>query len=150
MSMGNLSAKNFRIGNIVKAKTTSDEFNIVKEIGFSDEQRGYYLRLETVNHGVWLEHNGENLILGIPITEKWLVNLGFEKDNNGSYWIDLQTHYLELIPSNGYWYPTYVQVPEMSHEPDQRVSTNRIEFVHELQNLFFAITGSELEFKTDV
>jgi hypothetical protein len=71
------------------------------------------------------------------------------KDHNGNYWIDLQTHYLELMPSNGYWYPVYAQVPEMSHEDEQRVSTNRIEFVHEMQNLFFAITGRELEMKVE-
>lgn len=84
---------------------------------------------------------------GVEITDDWLVDFGFKKDNKGNYWVDLQTHYLELMPSNGHWYPTYAQVPEMSHEDEQRVSINRIEFVHELQNLFFVLTGRELEAK---
>jgi len=81
----------------------------------------------------------------IPLTEEWLRQFGFLKDDDGNYWIDLQTHYLELVPSRGYLYPTYVQVPEMSYEDEQRVIINRIEFVHELQNLYFALRGEELE-----
>ena len=55
MSMENLSSKSLRIGNFVKAITTNNEFDIVKEIGFSDDERGYYLRLENINHGVWID-----------------------------------------------------------------------------------------------
>lgn len=81
----------------------------------------------------------------VRLSQNWLNDFGFVKDNNGNYWIDLQTHYLELTHANGYWHPVICQVPEMSHEDEQRVSMNRIEFVYELQNLFFAITGKELE-----
>lgn len=101
---------------------------------------------------IWLE---KKLLLsncvrcGLKISIPHLTGFGFVKDDNGNYCIDLHTHYLELMPSNAYWHPTYVQVPEMSHEDEQRVSTNRIEFVHELQNLFFALTGRELEMKIE-
>lgn len=81
----------------------------------------------------------------ISLTEEWLLKFGFIKDDNGNYWIDLQTHYLELVSSNEHYYPVYVQVPEMSHEEEQRVSMNRIVYVHQLQNLYFALTGKELE-----
>lgn len=78
------------------------------------------------------------------LTKEYLIGVGFTKDNNNNYWKDLQTHYLELMPLNGYWYPVYAQLPEMSHETEQRVTINRIKFVHELQNLFFVLTGNEL------
>jgi len=81
----------------------------------------------------------------IPLTVDRLKRFGFVKDDDGNYRIDLQTHYLELVPSNGYWYPAYIQVPEMSYQDEQRVGTNRIEFVHQLQNLYFALTGEELK-----
>lgn len=105
---------------------------------------------EGVTHHIMWGHVYADMIEPIPLTEEILLKCGFIKDNNGNYWIDLQTHYLELMPSNGYWYPVYVQTPEMSHQDEQRVSINRIQYVHELQNLFFAITGTELELKKDV
>lgn len=80
----------------------------------------------------------------IPLTEDWFNKFGFIKDNNGSYWVNLQTHYLSLIPSYGFWYPTYAELPEMSHEDEQMVNLNTIEFIHQLQNLYFALTGKEL------
>jgi len=103
------------------------------------------LRLQNTGQGSEINRVRHGLKISIP----HLTGFGFIKDNNGSYWIDLQTHYLELIPSEGYWYPVYAVVPEMSHEDEQRVNTNRIQFVHELQNLFFALTGNELEMKVD-
>ena len=86
-------------------------------------------------------------IEAITLTEEWLVMLGFVKDGNGNHWINLQTHYLEFIYSIGYFYPVYAQIPEMSHEDEQRVSLNRIQSVHQLQNLYFALTGEELKLK---
>jgi hypothetical protein len=124
-----MEAKNFRIGNWIR---THKEEQIVDVLCDS---------INTYSHECMTYDN----VGFIEITNDWLIDFGFMKDNNGNYWIDLQTHYLELMPSNGYWYPVYAQVPEMSHEDDQCVSLNRIQYVHELQNLFFALTGNELE-----
>lgn len=130
-----MEAKNFRIGNWISTEKGDKQVESIDETGIID--------VETIDHDGFYYYNYQP----IPISPEWLKRFGFVKDNNGNYWIDLQTHYLELMPSNGYWYPVYAQVPEMSHEDEQRVSTNRIEFVHELQNLFFALTGNELEMK---
>ena len=81
-------------------------------------------------------------IEGIPIVEKWLV--GFKKDRYGNPWICLETHYLELTVVGKYFYPVYVESAEMSAETEQRVSLNRIEFLHELQNLFYILRQEEL------
>ena len=120
-----MEAKNFRIGNLV------------------EETKGHTHKIER------LDKQSKRVRYGLKISIPYITGFGFVKDNNGNYWIDLQTHYLELVPSNGYWYPIYAQVSEMSHEEEQRVSTKRIEFVHELQNLFFALTGTELEMKIE-
>ena len=130
-----LEAKDLRIGNFVKARTTDDEFNIVKEISFSDNQRGYYLRLENINHGVWLEHNGDNLILGVPLTEEWLLKFGFEK---GFYY---EKGFLKL--SNGQKRTLVRYVISDS----ESVSIASIIYVHQLQNLYHALTGEELTIK---
>jgi hypothetical protein len=72
----------------------------------------------------------------IPITEEWLIKFGFEKN---SYWfkddnmlrfglIDNKLHCSIGNDENGFLY-------------------NRINYIHQLQNLYFALTGQELEFK---
>ena len=81
----------------------------------------------------------------IKLNKEWLTKLGFVKDDNASYWIDLQSHYLELVQHDNRWTPIYAQVPELSNEDEQRVSMSNIEHVHQLQNLYFALTGKELK-----
>lgn len=120
-----MEAKNFRIGNLV------------------EEPKGCTHKIERV------DILSKRVRHGLKISIPHLTGFGFVKDDNGNYWMDLQTHYIELTPSNGYWCPIYAQLPEMSHEDEQRVSINRIQFIHELQNLFFALTGTELEMKID-
>ena len=84
----------------------------------------------------------------IPLTDEIILKCGFIKDTNGTLWLDLTTHYIELVSSNdGYFYPIIAKLPEVSSEIEQRVSINRIKHVHELQNLYFALTGKELEIK---
>ena len=74
----------------------------------------------------------------VPLTEEWLVKLGF-RGWEDSYPIDLPDGFLEIeddfsygIKSSekadtlGFWYADAVQ------------------YVHELQNLYFALTGEEL------
>lgn len=82
----------------------------------------------------------------IPLDEEWLSRCIFKLDDNGSWWVDLQTHYLELIPSaDGYFYPVYAQLPELSSEEEQRLGLHRIKYLHELQNLFYTLRHEEME-----
>ena len=83
----------------------------------------------------------------IPLTEEILLKFGFEKDENEIFHIDLFTHYLELMYSMDCYYPIYIQKAQMSSENEQRIGLNNLEFVHQLQNLYFALTGEELTFK---
>lgn len=79
----------------------------------------------------------------IPITEEWLLELGFEKEHNTGtpdeyYWkgkgMSL-THELELSSSDRY----YESMPVDNSIP--------LKYVHQLQNLYFALTGEELKIK---
>ena len=79
----------------------------------------------------WLDHKGDNYITSknrlreykpIPLTEEWLVKLKMEHNEsltkgNGTYWFTLIT----------------------PHTP--------ITYVHQLQNLYHALTGEELTIK---
>jgi hypothetical protein len=74
----------------------------------------------------------------IPLTEDWLVRFGFEKIEEEEFEIELLSnrisvnisHWTYQIGYSIYW-------------------TNEIEIqhVHQLQNLYFALTGEELELK---
>jgi hypothetical protein len=64
----------------------------------------------------------------IPLTEEWLIKLGAKKDK-----ID-NTYYLpelEIMLPNFFRYKTSM--------------ISRIDYVHQLQNLYFALTGEELK-----
>ena len=94
----------------------------------------------------WCEEKNENfneVHKGIDITTTILVMSGFTEDNNGSFWYNLQTHYLEIIVGADGFYPIYAQLPELSSEAEQRVGLQRVRFIHELENLFFVLTGQE-------
>ena len=68
----------------------------------------------------------------IPITEEWLERFGFnglsKEDSNG----------FELIYNNVIGYRLSIQGQYQYKE---------IKYIHELQNLYFALTGKELELK---
>jgi hypothetical protein len=97
----------------------------------------------------WCEEKNENfneVYKGIELNKTILVMSGFTEDNHNRFtvWKDLQTHYLEFIVMPDGFYPMYTQLPELSLEEEQRVALNRIKYVHELENLFFVLTGKEL------
>ena len=97
----------------------------------------------------WCDEKNENfnqVHKGIPITETILGanNFVFDGTNTGNWWMNLQTHYLEMISAADGWYPLYAQVPEFSSEAEQRVVLQMIKYIHELENLFFVLTGKEL------
>lgn len=82
----------------------------------------------------------------IKLNIYWFNKFGFEL---------LVTHYvlysedgtssITLTESaDGYYYPSFTQMPELSSQSEQIVFLKRIEFVHELQNLVYSLIGQEL------
>jgi hypothetical protein len=84
----------------------------------------------------------------IPLTQDHFKRAGC-KDDNGTFWFDRLDHYIDFIYSLGSYYPSYVMLPEMSCEEEQRVCLKSIDFLHELQNLMFTLEGVELVFSTE-
>lgn len=80
---------------------------------------------------------------GIPLTEEWLVKFGFSFSNNDKYkwWkgkgrgMSLFKGLTESTKDWFYYFDTYSN------------RGKRIKSVHQLQNLYFALTGEELELK---
>ena len=72
-------------------------------------------------------------VTGIPINEEWLKKLGGKAENH----IKGETQY----SLNGY-IDVYCYEGKFTFEP----TSTRINYVHELQNIYFALTGKELEY----
>lgn len=122
--MGNLSTREFSIGNLY-----TDIDNQLSEMS------GYEIYQMSV------KENTDNLDINeykpIALTEDWLLKFGFEK---------IDYHRYKIKPSKFDWYYTY-----STHDnafrfyiEDTIVCLNVIFYVHQLQNLYFALTGQEL------
>lgn len=92
---------------------------------------------------------------GLPITEEMLLKAGFEK-TGVSFFIAIEaTHAiqesLEMSPNNdadGLWYVYMRQGDNKErdkyHLHDLVLLTNKLMYINQLQNLYFALTGKEL------
>lgn len=86
----------------------------------------------------------------IELTEEWMMKFGFEREDTGSvsaqFNIGLNpvTHdYLfSLI-----WFKDYKNDYELKGFPFYRNGHFTLKYVHQLQNLYFALTGEELTIK---
>ncbi|MDM8174813.1 hypothetical protein QT327_10670 [Olivibacter sp. 47] len=107
-----------RLGNLLNATKVSDTIQ-VKVKGIEKKT----IRTAIFNISV------ENLH-GIPLTEEWLIKLGFH-EIFGVYAVYGREINLKL--SDGYW---------EAYFKGKYVSV--INHVHQLQNLFYALTGQEL------
>ena len=129
--------KNF---NIMKTKLKAQDLrngNLVKTNKFScNEEEGTFLKVLAVGLDVdFTNGTTQNFIgiEGIPITEKNLKDLGFKWKNHG-----LRLNNL-CIRQEGNSYVFYLSNESFNFKI-------KLEYVHQIQNLYFALTRQELEF----
>jgi hypothetical protein len=119
-----MKATELRIGNLVyKYYPSGIEIEAVNEIN------SYFV------NGI-----GISAIEPIPLTEEWLVKFGFEeeKDNDGVFGFKLKN----------FWYINEYQFRLSNFiDTESMVIDNKIHHIHQLQNLYFALTGEELTIK---
>lgn len=90
----------------------------------------------------------------IPLTEKWLIDFGFSEVFDKNRWFEddkvyeskskiLQLNLLSSPLSKIIQYDAYIKI---NYHPPSACSynTRTIKHVHQLQNLYFALTGEEL------
>lgn len=82
-----------------------------------------------------------NEIEPILLTEEWLLRFGFEKDYN-SWILKINGGRIAIIPQADY-YNFAIWSGLGMH--DDYAFISQIKFVHQLQNLYFALTGNELK-----
>jgi hypothetical protein len=106
----------------------ANELRIGNWVEHNQPKTGYYTTVQKSTFSV----NVEKLFKPIPLTEEWLLKFGFEKtDSHGDfeYLIDRYSYF------RGSFYIA---------DCDECGESVEIQYVHQLQNLYFALTGEEL------
>ena len=86
---------------------------------------------------VWIAER--SWVKPIPLTEEWLLNFGFLKDLENDIFLNINA-YAFL-----YWQNNRVELLDN----DNNFMISHCDYVHQLQNLYFALTGKELTFKSE-
>lgn len=123
-----------RIGNYVTYYANETPFKIKTIVSENDDWSGGGFVECSNNHRI-----GLGGLKPIPLTEQWLLDFGFHKNSNSELSLDVISFlnlkcYLNLSESFG----------DISHELEH------IKSVHQLQNLYFALTGKELTINAEV
>jgi hypothetical protein len=140
-----MKAQELRLGNLVAAEVNGEWNDCVGVYDLNeDELNGFksYLRQAA----------------GIPLTEEWLLKFGFIKGEYADFWSinvlrddeDKSHLYLYAHLYKGEMYEFGLcsgEKEEFNHLENERAYVLKIEYVHQLQNLYFALTGEELTLK---
>ena len=78
----------------------------------------------------------------IELTEEWLIKFGFQKRTKVR---DSVQYYIGLNPITHDWLFDIMWL-KGSDAPFYRNGFHKIKYVHQLQNLYFALTGEELKY----
>ena len=119
-----IQANELRVGNLLNYDTAEGDV-VTATIGWQ------YIQWATE------DPKGFNLVHSpIPLTEKWLIKFGFKDDKANGFSKD--SIHLEYIEQVGYVF--FIN-------GDVKGASITIEYVHQLQNLYFALRGQELTIK---
>jgi hypothetical protein len=127
--MANLKASELRIGNLVEyyIEDSLDPRKAWWEINIIDADDIKYLS----------ENSDCEDYRPIPLTEEWLEKFGFEEDET---YISDQNPFLDYLKDE-----LRISMPYFIFEYGDNGHPH-IKHVHQLQNLYFALTGEELTF----
>lgn len=147
-----MEAKELRIGNWVHHKAKWSYLNDVeplKEFDFQFTQHDFYADAECTL-------SIENDLEPIPLTEQWLLGFGFELydyepdiDSEDDF---IYKDYKKTLLGKQFYY-TICECPNNEWDFGIKVSwaeqvmlSSSMKYVHQLQNLYYALTGKELVF----
>lgn len=118
--MKELSSQELRIGNYVEYGGVVNKVYLLSHI---------YFQVESTDIPIF-KANKNRAARPIPLTEEWLLKLGFVKHHKyGYFYID---SFIIDLDMNGQFYMCDIDIHIV------------LKHVHQLQNLYFACTGEEL------
>lgn len=127
-----MEAKELRIGNYVKCLSAERQLIGITKRNGHNETSVHYAEFSGLSMAFKLIH-----LNPIPLTEEWLIKLGFEGNED---------YVQELV----YEYHSPEHTFQLTHECDHiwlcgnEETHLEIKYVNQLQNLYFALTGREL------
>lgn len=124
-----MKVEELRIGNLICRLTTTnvlevDSISRSKDITFKDVNDHIFMCIDGVG------------IKGIPLTEEWLEKFGF-RYNNGFKTINIGV--FDMVYKS--------ETIELFYNDNLANYCAKCKYVHQLQNLYFALTGKELTLK---
>jgi hypothetical protein len=127
-----MKSTQFRIGNLVSWKDSGKEFEIT---------------LQSLYEGANLDWKP------LPITEEWLLRFGFKEVeiSNGDFFLTIQKDKGGGIGEYQIWVDLGIENETneitISLVCDSQWLITKNKYIHQLQNLYFALTQKELKFK---
>lgn len=118
-----IKANELRLGNLILNR--HNEIDIVADRTFQDFR---YPKMD-----------GDYGYRGITLTEEWLLKAGFNKQS-----LSGMHNCFVIKRKNNYHFTLYES--ENSYNINNRMLEVDIKYVHQLQNIYFALTGEELVF----
>lgn len=135
-----MKSEELRIGNFVFYPSDTNLLSKVTCLGNTS------IEVENIDYEQELSpyhQNCEDIIQPIPLTEEWLLKFGFEETwNDGKFrkeYTIRKPHFYLFHYKNG--------KNESCKWEGLDMDTSAIKYVHQLQNLHFALTGTELTIK---
>lgn len=130
-----MDARELRIGNYV----TDEFYESFKNVNIVSSINEYGVNLFIEDDGnypecakTWIEPEYRNdVIFGIPLTEEWLLKFGF-----------LSNPYDDIYELDGFYLDAICI--DLNLGVQYYYNGLEIKYVHQLQNLYFALTGTEL------
>ena len=88
-----------------------------------------------------LVNNSYDQVEPIPLTEKWLEGFGFENQDDEIDYSEFEFNGVIIHGQGHYQQSPFLFRHESLHITDRQIE---IKYVHQLQNLYFALTGEDL------
>jgi hypothetical protein len=132
-----IKANELRIGNLVETDNLEGNIKTVVEIKHKMASVKYIRTDTNEPHQSMVDHER---LTPIPVTEEWFLSFGFARITTNEYWFVIPLKDRSLAVS------TYGNV-EISSWDRLCIAHGLIcKYVHQLQNLYFALTGEELKY----
>lgn len=142
-----MKATELRIGNFVRINKRIVKVESLDSSGINIEAcGGYYPGDCSIEHDAYFEKWNSSIkqVTPITLTEEWLLKFGFEETGNQNFEITIKEFGNRKISFTkmmdewglGLIFNDGKRVP---------IFPTNIYFVHQLQNLYFALTGEELK-----
>ena len=136
-----MEAKELRIGNLVKC---NPKFS--KEVSTFVEYDDEIVKIKHISEKEtewWSMGCHITQLIPIPLTEEWLLKFGFELNDDAYLKTEgRQSISIPRFNKDDDFYILYQEDVGCGYNP-----LRYLDYVHELQNLYFALTGKELTLK---